>query len=341
MKLFWKEHVPLLLFYSVQAVLVPLLYWLAGEGRPFAIVLYGFLLSTVALALYLMYRYYQHREMYRRLEAPLATQEELLQSLDEAPLPAAIHELLHSYHRHIQQQQQQQQQGNEQHLIFMNRWVHQMKTPISVIQLLLQELEESAADSIQEELERLRKGLEMVLYTARLERFEEDFAVAAVELRLIVNQVVADNRKLFIRKGITPLLDVRPGLMVYSDAKWLRFLLDQIVVNALKYTVGTDKKISISVAEQGRSCKLAIQDQGIGIEKEDLNRVFQPYYTGERGRQYQESTGMGLYLVREVCERLGHEVELQSKPGVGTTVTLQFGQAAEHQGEHKLNRNES
>jgi len=324
MKLFWKEHVPLLLFYSVQVALVPLLYWLAGEGRPFTIVFYGFLLSTVVLALYLIYRYYQHRELYRRLEEPHATQEELLQPLDESPLSDAVHELLHSYHRHFKDQQQQLQSANEQHLVFMNRWVHQMKTPISVIQLLLQELEEPAADSIQEELDRLRKGLEMVLYAARLDRFEQDFSVEAVELRQIVNQVVAGNRKLFIRKGITPLLQIRKELKVYSDAKWLRFLLDQIVVNALNYTVGTGKMISISAEELGNSCRLTIQDQGIGIEKEDLNRVFHPYYTGERGRQYHESTGMGLYLVKEVCRLLGHEVELQSRPGAGTTVTLLF-----------------
>jgi len=324
MKLFWKEHVPLLLFYSVQVALVPLLYWLAGEGRPFAIVLYGFLLSTVVLTLYLIYRYYQHRELYRRLEEPHAAQEELLQPMDEAPLSDAVHQLLRSYDRHFKDQLQQQQSGNEQHLVFMNRWVHQMKTPISVIQLLLQELEEPAADSIQEELDRLRKGLEMVLYTARLDRFEHDFSVEAVELHQIVNQVVAGNRKLFIRKGITPLLQIREGLKVYSDAKWLRFLLDQIVVNALNYTIGIGKMITISAEELGKSCKLTIQDQGIGIEKEDLNRVFHPYYTGERGRQYHESTGMGLYLVKEVCGRLGHEVVLQSEPGAGTTVTLLF-----------------
>ncbi|GIO37465.1 sensor histidine kinase [Paenibacillus antibioticophila] len=324
MKLFWKEHVPLMLFYSVQVALVPILYWLTGEGRPFAIVLYGVLLSTVVLVLYLMFRYCQHRRLYLRLEEPLAAEEELLQPMDEAPLSNAVHELLRSYDRHFRDQLRQQQSGNEQHLAFMNRWVHQMKTPISVIQLLLQELEEPAADSIQEELDRLSKGLEMVLYTARLGRFEHDFSVQAVELLQIVNQVVAGNRRLFISKGITPRLQIRKDLKVYTDAKWLRFSLDQIVVNALKYTVGTDKQVSISAEEQGDWCELTVQDQGIGIEREDLNRVFHPYYTGEHGRQYQESTGMGLYLVKEVCELLGHEVMLQSEPGSGTRVTLLF-----------------
>lgn len=331
MRLFWKEHVPLLLFYFVQVALVPLLYWLTGEGRPFAIILYGVLLSTVVLALYLCYRYFQHRKLYRCLEKLPASDggEELLQPMGEAPLSQAVHELLCSYDQLFKHQLRQQQRGNEQHLVFMNRWVHQMKTPISIIQLLLQELEEPAADSIQEELDRLGKGLEMVLYTARLERFEHDFSIEAVELQQIVNQVVASNRKLFISKAITPLLQIREDLRVYTDAKWLRFLLDQIVVNALNYTVGTGKVISISAEVREDDCELSVQDQGIGIVKEDLNRVFRPYYTGERGRQYYESTGMGLYLVKEVCELLGHEVKLQSEPGSGTIVTLRLRRASD------------
>lgn len=331
MRLFWKEHVPLLLFYFVQVALVPLLYWLTGEGRPFAIVLYGVLLSTVVLALYLVYRYFQHRKLYRRLEDLPAGDggEELLQPMGEAPLSQAIHELLYSYDQLFKNQLRQQQSGNEQHLVFMNRWVHQMKTPISIIHLLLQELEEPAADSIQEELDRLSKGLEMVLYTARLERFEHDFTIEAVELREVVNQVISSNRKLFISKRIAPSFQIRENLKVYTDAKWLRFLLDQIVVNALNYTVGTDKVISISAEVREEVCELRVQDQGIGIVKEDLNRVFRPYYTGERGRQYYESTGMGLYLVKEVCKLLGHEVNLQSEPGVGTIVTLKLRRASD------------
>lgn len=331
MRLFWKEHVPLLLFYFVQVALVPLLYWLTGEGRPFAIILYGVLLSTVVLALYLCYRYFQHRKLYRCLEKSPASDggEELLQPMDEAPLSQAVYELLCRYDQLFKHQLRQQQSGNEQHLVFMNRWVHQMKTPISVIQLLLQELEEPAADSIQEELDRLSKGLEMVLYTARLERFEHDFSIEAVELQQIVNQVVASNRKLFISKANTPLLQIREDLRVYTDAKWLRFLLDQIVVNALNYTVGTGKVISISAEVREDDCELSVRDQGIGIVKEDLNRVFRPYYTGERGRQYYESTGMGLYLVKEVCELLGHEVKLQSEPGSGTIVTLRLRRASD------------
>jgi len=216
----------------------------------------------------------------------------------------------------------------KQHAVFINRWVHQMKTPLSVIQLTLQELEGVAADSMMEELERLRKGLEMVIYTSRLEHFEYDLMVEAVKLRKIVNQAIAENRRLFIRKGIMP--DIQLGdEWVYSDTKWLQFVAGQILTNAVNYTEGIGKSVFVRIYSRGKGTVLEFRDQGIGIVKEDLNRIFNPYFTGERGRQYHESTGMGLYLVREICNRLGHDVELESKPGQGTVVRLVFD-SSEH-----------
>lgn len=106
-------------------------------------------------------------------------------------------------------------------------------------------------------------------------------------------------------------------------------MLAQVLVNAVNYTAGTDKTVTISAEQTGTGSVLQIKDQGIGISPEDLKRVFNPYFTGERGRQYHESTGMGLYLVREICARLGHTVELQSRPGEGTTVCITFGGAVD------------
>jgi signal transduction histidine kinase len=322
MKLFLKDHRPLLLFYLLQMILIPVLYWVTGEFRPISIVLYGMALSFAVLILYLGYRYIQHHKLYTRLSGPGGAPGEELIPLDDAPLPEAVAEMLQHNHRYYHTRRM------DQHIDFINRWVHQMKTPLSVIQLTLQDLEEDAANSIQEELERLRKGLEMVIYTSRLERFEDDFHVQPLGLRKTVSETVADNRRLFIRRGVRVDITVDDGLSVYSDAKWLRFMLAQILVNAVNYTAGTGKTVTISAEQTGNGSVLQIKDQGIGISPEDLKRVFNPYFTGERGRQYHESTGMGLYLVREICVRLGHTVELQSRPGEGTTVRIAFGEAA-------------
>lgn len=324
MRLFWKEHTPFMLFYAVQMLLVPLLYWLTGDSRPFAIVLYGIMLSSVVLVLYLGYRYLQHRTLYRRLDKPQVGVDDLLQSLGDAPLSEAVYELLRNYDRVYKEQLHQHVSRMDQHITFINRWVHQMKTPISVIQLTLQDVEDKIGDSIQEELDRLRKGLEMVIYISRLDQFEQDFMVEPTLLRNAVNEVITENRKLFIRKGISPDLQVNEEVSVYSDPKWLRFILGQILTNAVNYSSGIGNKVFVSAYKLGMNTVLEIRDEGIGIVKEDLNRVFNPYFTGERGRKYHESTGMGLYLVKEICTHLDHEVSLESEPGKGTTVKLIF-----------------
>jgi len=328
MKLFLREHLPLMLFFAVQMLLVPLLYWLTGEGRPFTVVLYGVLLSSVVLLVYLVYRYLSHRTMYQELSSQELSEKFSNPPLGDAPLPEAIHDRISHYERLYREQLHRHQSGTDQHLAFVNRWVHQMKTPLSVIQLTLDEVEEAPAEHIREELERIRKGLEMVLYTARLDRFEQDFAVEAVGLRAAVSESVVENRKLFIRKGITPVFRIDDRISVYTDAKWFRFMLGQILTNAVNYSGSPGKKIQFTAEEAGKHIKLRIRDEGIGIAPEDINRVFHPYFTGERGRQYHESTGMGLYLVREIAHKLDHSVELESTLGEGTTVILTLRTAA-------------
>ncbi|OXM82949.1 sensor histidine kinase [Paenibacillus rigui] len=327
MKLFWKEQVPLLLFYCLQTALVPLLYWLTGDGRPLPIVAYGILLSSTVLAGFLIYRYFSQRALYKRLSRPVQELNELIQSHGSSPLAEALNELLQQVYRQVQDILHRHNRRTEEHISFINRWVHQMKTPLSVIQLTVQELDEPAADSILEELDRLQKGLEMVLYTSRLDNFEHDFTVGPVLLLNIVREAVADNRKLCIRKKVYPDIQVDDAQLVYTDKKWLRFMLGQLITNAVNYSAGIGRKVTFTTFARGEAIILQIEDEGIGIRPEDLRRVFHPYFTGTRGRQYKESTGMGLYLVREVCSRLGHEVELESEVGRGTKVRLVFPRA--------------
>ncbi|WP_438434328.1 sensor histidine kinase [Gorillibacterium sp. sgz500922] len=330
MKLFWKEHIPLLSFYALQAFLIPLLYALLDVHFQIRLVLYGLLLSFSVLVVYLAFRYLTHRSFYNRLSAEDFDGDwngALFRESDTAPLPEAMDRLLLLQEKHYRDELTAERSRMELHLAFVHRWVHQMKTPVSVLQLTAREMDDDTGDSIQEELDRLKKGLEMVLYTARLERFEQDFAIRPVPLLRTAAQAVKENRSLFIRKGIQANLIIDPELQVYSDEKWLLFLLGQILTNAVNYSGGPGKTVTIGArnpAEPDGFTELTVRDEGIGIAKEDLRRVFSPSYTGERGREYTESTGMGLYLVKEICNRLGHEVSIASELGAGTTVTLRF-----------------
>lgn len=328
MKLFWRDQLPLLLFFALQALLIPLLYWMSGEGRPPEIMLYGVLLSAAVLGAYLLYRYVSLRRMYRRLARPSVPRSERLETLGEAPLAEAVAGLIAVYDREYEEELAARRSANERQATFIGRWVHQMKTPLSVLQLSAREIEdEDLADSMHEELDRLRQGLEMVIYTSRLERFEQDFAVERVRLVLPVREALAEHRRLFIKRRVSPRIEVGENDEVYTDAKWLRFILGQILTNAVNYTEGEGKQVFIRAFRRGPHQALEIQDEGIGIAREDVNRVFNPYFTGQRGRQYKESTGMGLYLVGEVCRHLDHGVELESEPGVGTTIRIVFREA--------------
>jgi two-component system, OmpR family, sensor histidine kinase YxdK len=141
----------------------------------------------------------------------------------------------------------------------------------------------------------------------------------------LVQQVIKENKRLFISKRVFPRLTLAPEAQVMSDAKWLGFVLQQLLTNAVRYSSGRSEHLHVSIQRAGGVWELTIKDEGVGIPPADLPRVFEPYYTGENGRKYKESTGMGLYLVREICRKLGHAVTLQSQVGVGTKVTITFG----------------
>jgi signal transduction histidine kinase len=326
MRLFFREQLPLILFYAGQMLIVGLWYWLAVEDHSGFTVFYGALLGFVVLALYLAYRYYTHRKLYERLESPLQSMDQSLTRLGEAPVAEAVSDMLRHQFQLYKDELYGTQQRLDNHTAFINRWIHQMKTPVSVIQLTLQDLDldDEIADGLQEEIDRLKKGLEMALYTARLDKFEQDFKVEGMPLAEAVEKAVAENRQWFIRKKVYPAIEIPPGLAVISDAKWLAFVLGQVIVNAVNYSEGEGKKVAFHAFKQGAHAVLEIRDEGIGIAKEDLGRVFDPYFTGNQGRQYHESTGMGLFLVREVCRKLDHQVELESEPGKGTTVRFTF-----------------
>jgi len=323
MKLCLREHLPLIILHIIQLFIVLLIYWLDGY-RNLPTALYSIFLGIVLLTGYLVYRYVTHRSLYRRLSAPLETLDESIQGGGYSPLPEAVDRLLQGQYGHYKQLLSIKEKTRNDHLAFMNQWVHQMKTPLSVIRLMMEEENDSRSASVLEETERMEKGLDTVLHAARLETFERDFHVEAVTLRTIVENAIHENKRFFIASKVYPELKVDPELIVESDAKWLSFLVGQLITNAIKYSADTHQKVTITSSIAGKEAILEIRDRGIGIPLSDKKRVFQPFFTGDNGRKYRESTGMGLYFVQEIGNRLGHRIELESEQGKGTTVRVVF-----------------
>ncbi|MGM1050651.1 MAG: sensor histidine kinase [Bacillota bacterium] len=324
-RLFWREHIPLILFTVVLLLVVLLVFWFDGYDHPVT-ASYAVFLGLFILGGYLMYRYYSHRDFYERLSRPMRSLEESIKHNESAPLPAALSHLMEEQYRQYRNQLQDWERKRKEHLIFMNQWVHQMKTPLSVIEMITQEDDNDSFRSISEESDRLRRGLDMVLYMSRLETFEQDFSVEPVSLQQLVKEAVHENKRYFIHSHVYPEVLVDPGIVVQTDFKWLRFILLQLLSNAIKYSAGSGQKVTISAFKtlNGREIRLEVRDRGIGIPKSDLTRVFNPFYTGENGRKLKESTGMGLYLVKEVVQKLNHSIELESEVGKGTVVRLIF-----------------
>ncbi|MGD8190781.1 sensor histidine kinase [Brevibacillus ginsengisoli] len=323
MKLFLRDQIPFALLFIFQLVLILLIFLLGGLHET-GNILYAIFLTLFFTGIFLVFRYWSNRRVYQRLSQPVKALDDLTQEMGDSPIAQAVAEMNAQQYRLYKEQLHLYENKQREYNTFIQQWVHQMKTPISVIHLLLQEEDSQVSTSVREEVDRLKRGLETVLYIARLDRFEHDFVIELVPLKKLVQNVLTENKRLLIRNQVYPEVIADSDWRVESDEKWLSFVLNQLITNAVRYSAGVSRKVSIRLSHRGQQAVLEVRDYGIGIPKEDLHRVFQPYFTGENGRKYPESTGMGLYLVQEICKRLGHAVELESQVGEGTSIRLIF-----------------
>lgn len=324
MKLFLKEQRLLIIVQLIQCFIILLLFILDGSAQ-LSIVLYSLFISFFIFICYLAHRYVSHRSFYKRLSKPMNELNESLQHLSYTSLARALRKLLMTQYKQYKKQILKTKQKQEEHLIFVDRWVHQMKTPLSVLELMAKDLDEPEASSFKEELDRLKVGLETSLHMARLRTLEQDFHIKRVSLLSITQDVISENKRNFIRNQVYPnMIEKSRNLIIETDEKWLFFIIDQLIHNAIKYSKGKSKTINIIFDMTEQRPTLVIEDFGIGIPKEDLRRVFDLFYTGENGRKYRESTGVGLYIVKEVINYLNHSIDVISTPKKGTTFYIKF-----------------
>lgn len=208
-------------------------------------------------------------------------------------------------------------------------WVHQIKTPIAAMQLLLQVQQNDAGSEtmqLQAELEKelfdIEQYVNMALQYQRVNAPGNDYLLERISLDTLVREVIRKYAKLMVRKHI-PLSYEGTDLMVVTDAKWVSFAIGQILSNAIKYSHENDR-IVIGTVQEGDWNFLKITDHGIGIRREDISLVFQKGYTGYNGHMDKKSTGIGLYLSKLVLNKLGHSIRLESEYGEGTTVWIGF-----------------
>lgn len=325
MKHFLKDQIPLVLFFYSQCVLIigvaQIASMIANNPLGADIIIYLFVLPTSCLIIFLSFRYYKFRAFYTI--NPLGVfPDPPNQMLENIKLQRD--QETNDYAAEIEQLKQQKQLEFN----FIQQWVHQMKTPVSVMHLTLQKdklvVSEEFYHSMQEELERLQQGLDLALYQSRLQKFDRDFHVDKMNLKDMVKEVISDFKSSFIRNQVFPTVSIGDNVIVTTDSKWLRFVLNQIISNAIKYSKVDSDKIYFTVIENPGSVQLEIHDTGHGIPSQDVHRIFDPFFTGINGRTFRESTGMGLYLSKEICDALGHDLNVASQKDIGTTVTIGF-----------------
>ena len=206
---------------------------------------------------------------------------------------------------------------------YIEMWIHEVKIPLATLTLMFHNRKEYDK-KVLEQLRRIESYLDQVLYYVRQEFAEKDYLIKKNSLEKMVNNVLVKNKDDFLENQIE--LEVRDlDFDVFTDSKWTLFILNQIINNSVKYMDDMkDKRIWIFGSEDESSIYLHIRDNGIGIPLQDIPKVFEKSFTGENGRKRSRSTGMGLYISKKLCEKLGHKIWLESREQEYTEVIIAF-----------------
>ncbi|MBK1812220.1 sensor histidine kinase [Clostridium sp. YIM B02505] len=206
---------------------------------------------------------------------------------------------------------------------YIEQWVHEVKTPIALIKLIEENNRTTKSSAILMQLEEIDRYVEQALFYARTEDVDKDYLVKEISLQHCVNSVVTRNKQGFILNGINIDID-NLDRTVYCDSKWLEFILNQIIVNAIKYRKDENPKVKVYLSVIKNGIKLIVEDNGIGIPQDETDRVFHKGFTGNVGRLSNKSTGIGLYLCKKLCDKLGLLIDIESEINTYTKVIITF-----------------
>ncbi|WP_330596678.1 sensor histidine kinase [Romboutsia faecis] len=206
---------------------------------------------------------------------------------------------------------------------YIEMWIHEIKTPIASTLLLIENNIDIMPLGIKEQIKNIENYVEQVLYYSKINDVNKDYIVKSVNLELVVKNVIRKNASDFINKKISINLD-DINENVYTDSKWIEFIINQIISNSIKYSVKISPKISINLIKNENNTILTIEDNGVGITDKDIRKVFEKGFTGNNGRKFGRSTGMGLYICKKLCDKLGIGINLISKENEGTKISLAF-----------------
>jgi len=287
---------------------------------------------TVILALWLFITYRERKRYFDEIDKILAEVDQRYLLGELLPYSCRLEDRLYNKMMHLSNKSviekiRKIEDAQRDYREYIESWVHEIKTPITGIALICENRRRHEAvtqENLREislENQKIENCVDKVLYYARMENVYKDFLIQKTDLQKTAEEVLEKNRLLLIRHQVRA--EVCCGDMVYTDGKWISFILNQMIGNSVKYR--SESPVFLIYTEREKDgVRLTIEDNGVGILPEELSRIFEKGFTGSNGRSHKQATGMGLYLCKRLCERLEIGLSAQSQPGRGTKMTLDF-----------------
>lgn len=332
-----QNYIWILMIVTMSCIHLLYMYLIGARKQD---LVYAAVLDAILLLITVLVGFFRYSSKVKALSNALKRPVE-----EQAKLPEATDDVEMLYQRLLENQSIARSESESSAAIrqsqmrdYYSMWVHQIKTPISAMKLLLEvEREELGQlicddeqsqyllsdnmDSFEDELFRIEEYVSMALQYQRVSSTENDFVLEKVSVDGVIRDTIKKYAKIMIRRHIG-INYSGTGQEVYTDGKWLAFMLEQILSNAIKYT--PQGFVTIETAEEKDRFFITIKDTGIGIKAEDLPRVFEKGYTGYNGHADKKATGIGLYLCRQMADKLGHTIRMESEIGKGTKVWIGF-----------------
>lgn len=323
-KQYLKNQLPVILINLLGMLALAL--FLIASGNSIQTVLFILVVWLIVLASCLLLFYFSRKKYLNKLLDMTEQLKEryLLPEIMQEPERAdeqVFYQIMKMAEKSMLERIGEVQRERKEYKEYIEQWIHEVKTPITAIKLICENNRCSFTRELMAELENINRFTEQALYYARSEHTEKDYSVREINLSDVVHGAIADNKYLLRQNNVAVTVeDVEYS--IYSDDKWLRFILDQLISNAVKYRADQPVLHFFAVKENDRII-LSVEDNGIGIPQSDLPRIFEKGFTGQNGRMIRSSTGIGLYLCRRLCDKLGIGISASSERK-GTAISLSF-----------------
>ena len=315
-----KENIPVFLLFLVFNAVILLIGYI-DNSIPNVAVIYIFLFNLLIFIIYIAWDFIRRKRFNNDFQNLETLDDVLGMAAGNTPVQREIYAKLDEMRLTHQHELDKESQKTRENLDELTRFIHDMKMPVTTMKLMIDDLDGAERNKISTEWTRLNSMLNEVLYLKRLPNIKNDLYIESIDLNTLLNNSIRKLREVCIQKNIGFDIDVQEN-MVYTDMKWCQFIIDQLITNGVKYSENNDIVICSSTVDG--FTRLTITDYGRGIEKRDLERIFEAGFTSTENHDDEQATGMGLYIAKNVAETLNVKLTAASSYGEYTTMILEF-----------------